>query len=462
VGLAIAQWGAATLRALFLRDGSAAVLVDGRTLGFTALATLAAGLLTGIIPALHAGRGDVASALKAGAREGSYQPSRARSLLLVFQAALSVLLLVGAGLFVRSLHNVREHRLGYDVEPVLFAAANPRGERLTAAERTALSERMLAEARAMPGVTSAALTISVPFWSNEGRGIFVPGVDSAQKLGRFILQAASPEYFTTMGTRILRGRAFDASDRAGTPPVIVVGEAMARVLWPGREALGQCVKLGSDSVPCSTVIGVAEEMRARSLADAREFSYYIPLAQYDNPPDGQVFARVSGTAADQAEALRRRLQPLMPGAAYVNVVPLSRLVDPNLQAWRFGTTMFVAFGGLALLLAAIGLYSMISYDVAQRTRELGVRVALGSSVGRLLRLIVASGLRLVFLGVLAGSALAFWAARWISALLFNESPRDPLVFGGVAVLLLVVAVVACLLPALRAARVDPIEALRLE
>jgi predicted permease len=461
VGLAIAQWGASALRGLFFRDEVASVLVDVRTLGFTAVATLLAALLTGLIPALHAGRGDLAATLKGGAREGR-QPSRARTMLLVFQATLSVVLLVGAGLFVRSLHNVREHRLGYDVEPVLFAEANLRGERLNEVERIALAERMLAAAKSTPGVTHAALVISVPFWSNEGRGLYVPGVDSVRKLGRFILQAATPDYFAAMGTQVLRGRAFDESDRAGTPRVAVVSEGMAKAIWPGREAIGQCFRIGSDTVPCTTVIGVAEEMRVRSLAEAREYTYFLPIAQHDSPPDPQLFARLGGRTGEQAEPLRRSLQLVMPGAAYVNVIPLSRLVDPNLQSWRFGATMFVAFGGLALVLAAIGLYSMIAYDVAQRTRELGVRIALGSSVGRVLRLIVAGGLRLVATGVLAGAALAFWASRWMETLMFRQSARDPLVFAAVALLLLGVSVIASMVPAWRAARVDPNVALRLE
>jgi putative ABC transport system permease protein len=460
-GLAIAQWGATTLRVLFLRDAAAAVLVDGRTLLFTALATLVAALLTGILPALQAGRGDVTTLLKGGSREG-HQPSRLRTGLLVFQATLSVVLLVGGGLFVRSLHNVRGYRLGYDVEPVLYAVANPRGERLTPAERTALAERMLAVAQATPGVSRAALTISVPFWSNEESDLYVPGVDSVGKLGRFLLQAASTDYFATMGTRILRGRGFEPADRRDAPRVVVVGEAMARALWPGRDAIGQCVWIGSDTSSCSTVVGIAEEMRLRSLTDAREYTYFVPLGQYDNPPDPQLFVRVEARAAEQAEPLRRRLQPLLPGAAYVNVVPLSTLVDPNLQAWRFAATMFVAFGGLALLLAAIGLYSMIAYDVAQRTRELGLRIALGSSVGRVVRLIVSRGLGVVAMGVVAGTALALWATRWVAGLLFSQSPHDPLVYAGVALLLLGVSLVASLLPAWRAARVDPNVALRLD
>jgi putative ABC transport system permease protein len=460
-GLAIAQWGATTLRVLFLPETSAAVLVDARTLLFTALATLVVALLTGIVPALHAGRGDVTTILKGGSREG-HQPSRMRTGLLVFQATLSVVLLVGSALFVRSLHNVRGYRLGYDVEPVLYVEGNLRGERLSPAERTALAERMLAVTQATPGVSHAALTIAVPFWSNEERDLSVPGLDSVNHLGRFLLQAGSADYFATMGTRIVRGRGFDLGDRGNSSRVVVVGEAMAQVLWPGRDAIGQCVWIGTDASSCSTVVGVAEEMRVRSLLDARDYSYYVPVGQYDNPPDPQLFVRIEGRASEQAEGLRRRLQPLLPGAAYVNVVPLSTLVDPNLQAWRFGATMFVAFGGLALLLAAIGLYSMIAYDVAQRTRELGLRIALGSSVGRVVRLIVSRGLGIVAMGVAAGTVLALWATRWVEALLFRQSARDPVVYAGVALLLFCVSIVASLLPAWRAARVDPNLALRLD
>ena len=460
-GLAIAQWGGAGLRLMFLpADYPASVLTDGRTLLFAALVTLIAAVLTGMVPALHAGRTDLAGALKAGARNDSYQRSRTGTALLVFQAALSVVLLVGAGLFVRSLHNVREFRLGYDVEPVLFASANPRGVRLEEAEQRALTARMLEVAQTTPGVTHATLAASVPFWTNEGRGLYVAGVDTVGKLGTFVLQAGSPDYFATLGTRVLRGRAFDETDLENSPPVVVVSEGMARALWPRSEAIGQCIRIGADTMPCTTVIGVAEEMRVRSLAAEREYTYFLPAAQLPEPMDPQLFVRVSGAPEQYMQSLRRRLQSEMPGAAYVNVVPLSELVDPNLRAWQFGATMFVAFGGLALVLAAIGLYSMIAYGVAQRTRELGVRLALGASGGNIIRLIVTSGLRLVVAGLVIGGVIALWAAPWMQELMFDASPRDPLVYSSVAAVLLGVAVAASVAPALRALRLDPNVALR--
>jgi putative ABC transport system permease protein len=464
VGLVAAQWGGAAIGALLLPPGvSASVVTDWRTLVFTAAVTLAAALLTGLAPALHTSRDDLAVALKAGAREagGTRRGSRLRKALLVLQATLSVVLLVGAGVFVRSLQNVRDFRLGYDVEPLLYAEDNLRGMKLTPAEGAALTTRMLEAAQSTPGVTHAALTVSVPFWSNEGRALFIEGVDSVRKRGTFLLQAGSPDYFATMGTRVIRGRALDTNDRAGSQPVVVVTEAMARTLWPGRDAIGACMRIGERTAPCTTVVGIAEDARIGSLTDDREFVYYLPIEQYTGAPQGLI-ARTDGNVDDAVEPLRRRLQSSMPGAAYVSVVPLRALVDPNLRAWRFGATMFLAFGGLALVLAAIGLYSLMSYNVAQRTQEMSVRVALGASIGHIIRLIVLGGLRLVLVGLVLGGAIAYWAAPRIEGIMFHESPRDPLVFGAVALVLIGVALAATIGPALRAAHVDGSAALREE
>ena len=213
-------------------------------------------------------------------------------------------------------------------------------------------------------------------------------------------------------------------------------------------------------MPCTTVIGIAEEARLRSLMGEREYSYYIPAAQYGQPMYPQMFVRVSGDPNVLVEPLRRRLQREMPGAAYVNVRPLSDLVDPNLRGWRFGATMFVVFGAIALVLAAIGLYSMIAYAVAQRTRELGVRVALGATAGDVLRLIVRGGVLLVAAGIALGGVIALWAAPKLASLMFEVSTRDPLVYGTMAAVLLVTAVVASLAPAIRAVRLNPNAALR--
>ena len=461
-GLVLAQWGAGSLRRWLLPEAlDVPVLSDVRTLLFTAVIIGVTALLTGLVPALHAARGDLADALKTGGRDGAYQRSRLRPVLLVIQCALSVVLLVGAGLFVRSLDHVRNYRLGYDPDRVIYAVVNGRGYRPTPTEQIALNQRMLEAARGMPRVSHVTQAASVPFWSNEGRGLFIPGVDSVNRRGRFILQAGSPDYFATMGTRILRGRAFDQTDREGTAHVVVVSEGMARAIWPDRDPVGvECVRIGDPAAPCATVIGIAEEMRMRKLTDVREFSYYIPAWQYDGPLDLQLFVRVEGDPSSLLETLRRRLQAELPGAAYAVVMPLTDLVDPNLRSWRLGATLFVAFGGLALLLAAIGLYSMIAYDVAQRTRDLGIRLALGARGAGVLRLVVGGGLRLTLVGLGLGGLIAFLAAPRLEPLMFSQSTRDPLVLVAVGGLLLVVGVVASLVPGLRAARVDPLVALR--
>ncbi|MBX7187031.1 MAG: ADOP family duplicated permease [Vicinamibacteria bacterium] len=466
LGLAIAQWGAAFVRRWFLpADLEVQVLSDPRTLLFSAVATLLVALGTGLVPALRAGRAEVASALKAGGGSTGGEHARLRRGLLVFQVALSVVLLVGAGLFVKSLGNANEYRLGYDADKVLVAAVQARGTRVTDAERRVLQEKIEAAASSVQGVSHVTAALSVPFWANDSRGLLSPGVDAVNRRGRFILQVASPEYFATMGTRILRGRPFQESDRAGSPLVVVVSEGMARVIWPGKDALGQCLQFqprnGQDA-PCMTVVGVAEEMHLRSWADAREFSYYVPARQVPEPPDLKVFARVGGSAADYVEPLRRRLQVELPGDAYVRVVPMSGLVEPNLQTWRLGATMFVAFGALALLLAAIGLYSLIAYDVAKRRRELSVRIALGASVRRVIGSVVGRGARLVALGIAIGVAIAIAAAPSLSSQMFQQSPRDPWVFGTVVLTLIAAGLAATALPALRASRVDPAEALREE
>ena len=462
-GVTIAQWGSRALRALFLQEQDA-VASDVRTLLFATLATLGVALLTGLAPAMHAVRGDVAAALKGGERDGG-QRSRLRTGLLVFQAALSVVLLVGASLYVRSLGNVRSLRLGYDVESVALLEGKARGTRLTDAQYNELADRLVARAASLPGVRSAALTVAVPFYSFEGRGApFVPGVDSVGKLGRFNLQAGSISYFETLGTRILKGRGFTDGDRAGAPVVAVVSESMARALWQQDDAIGKRFRIDSDTSPFITVVGVAEDMRAARLTGTTgEFWYYLPIEQFQQhygPKYLQVFVRVDGPVDNYLETLRREVGAEMPGDGYINVTPMRRFVSGQQRSWEFGAKMFAAFGALALTLAALGLYSVIAYGVAQRTRELGVRIALGAGVRDVIRMIVGQGVAFALAGIMIGSAIALYAARWVEPMLYSQSPRDPVIYAGVAVVLLVVAVIATLRPALRATRVDPTLALR--
>ena len=215
-------------------------------------------------------------------------------------------------------------------------------------------------------------------------------------------------------------------------------------------------------MPCTTVVGIAEDMVQRDLAGDQRFHYYMPLEQRSAASGFAVLLKMRGDAASQQETVRRALQKIMPGQSYITVKPLGELVDQQRRSWRLGATMFVAFGGLALLVAGVGLYGVIGYNVTQRMHELGVRVALGAQAGDILRLVVGQGVRFAFAGVALGALLAYAASGWIEPLLFKQPARDPVVYSLVGVVLLLVALAASALPAMRAAKADPNTALRSE
>jgi predicted permease len=462
-GVLIAQWGGAALRQLFVGTGAAIpVATDWRTLGVSAVLAIVAAILTGLAPALVAGRVGIASALKAGAREGTHARSGLRTGLLVLQVTLSAVLLVGAGLFVRSFSHVRALRLGYDFDPAVLVSRNLRGTSLPDSESIALNRRLLQTAQAMPGVEHAAVVSSVPFWSTSSTGLYVTGIDSVRKLGQFTYQTGTPDYFNAMGTRIIRGRPFTDVDRAGSERVAVVSAAMAKVLWPNEDAIGKQMRVGNDTAQFTTVIGIAEDAAQQDLVGDDRFRYYLPIDQFRPERGSYLITRVRGDPAVVGEAIRKALQPLMPGQAYVTTRPMRELVSSRQRAWRFGATMFLAFGVLALIVAAIGLYGVIGYDVTQRMHELGVRIALGAQTGDLVRLVVSQGVRVSLIGIGVGCLIALAAGTQIQPLLFQQSARDPVVYGIVGGVLLVVALVACLAPARRAAKADPNLALRSE
>jgi predicted permease len=461
-GVVVGQVGGGLLRTLFLPEGAeTSVIGDARTLMIAGLGVLIAGVLTGLAPALQAGRVELTNDLKSGAREGTYHRSGLRVALLVLQGSLSVVLLVGAGLFVRSLRNVKSVRLGYDVDPVLIVNLNMRGVKLDSAREVALRQQLLETARNIPGVEHAALNVTIPFWSTWSMDLRVAGIDSVNKLGEFDLNAVSPEYFATLGTRIIRGRGIESGDVANAPGAMVVSDAMARVLWPGKDAIGQCIRINADTVPCTYVVGIAENIKSGTLSDEPSYFYYLSAAQF-NPNRTGLFVRTHGEAARQADAIRRQLQRLMPSPAYITVTPFTEIIGQQTRSWQLGATMFVVFGLLALTLAAVGLYSVIAYNVVQRTHEMGVRIALGAQIADVVKIVVGQGLRHGVAGILIGGVIAVGAARWVKPLLFDESPRDPLVYAIVTLVLLAVAITASWIPARRAARVDPNVALRSE
>jgi predicted permease len=485
----VAHWGGAVVgRALVPDAGWDGPVVNVRLLVVAGAAAVAAGLLTGLVPALRAARGDtaqgaVAAALRAGARAGGGRRAHARDGLVVLQAALSLLLLAGAGLFVRSLHRARALDLGFAADHVLAvqvdlperpasAGVAPRGAAPAADASLALYDRLHARLATFPGVRSVSLGMSEPFSTSLSTEVALPGRDSAAMAallpasGPPRFNAVTPEYFATMGMRLERGRAFTAADGRGAAPVVVVNETMARRLWPGGGAVGQCVVLREvDGRPCAAVVGVVGDVRVRG-ADLRQgppLQMYLPLRQeLVGLSLRSLVVRGAGDPAALAAAVRRAVLAEAPGAVRVRVQPLAAGLEPELRPWRLGAAALSAFGAVALVLAALGLYAVIAYDAAQRGREIGVRLALGARAGDVARLVVVQGVRLAGLGVLLGVAAALAAGRWVAPLLFETSPYDPAVLGGVAALLLAVAALAGALPAWRAARVSPGLALRVE
>ena len=467
VGLAFAQWGGSAIRALLLPEGSTFNLgTDWRTIGVAGACATVAALLSTIGPAVLAARSELTSSLKTGVRDGSHRRSALQTSLLVTQGALSVALLVGAGLFVRSLNRVRDISLGFDVSRVVEVYPDFRDPNLESSAEDAALRELLAAAKLIPGTGGAARANSALFRTSTAR-LRVAGIDSVEQLGRFNFQVVSPEYFDVVQTRILHGRGFASSDAPQAPRVAIVSQAMARTLWPGREPLGQCMEVtweAAANVPyaaCTTVVGVAEDAAYQGLTDEQRFVYYLNVEQMPVGWARQVLVRLNGEpTATELERVRSALQRVMPGDGLVILRKLQDVVDDQSRSWRLGTTLFVAFGGLAVVVAAIGLYGVIGYTIAQRMHELGMRIALGARSAHILKLVLGQGVAFAAAGVTIGLAIALFASRFVEPLLYKQSPRDPLVYAGVATIMILVGALASLIPAMRAMRADPNRVLR--
>ncbi len=476
--LAVALWGGAAIRRLLLPGVLFPVALGGRVVAFTLALALVAGALAGIGPALQAARLDLVGDMGLGTR-GAVGRSRVRDALTVGQGALSVLLLVGAGLFVRSVGRVHDLDLGLDVDRVVQGTlelsganvvpvlpADPDQLREQAREQNALYARAMDAVGALPGVERAAAG-AVPFQWAFGSDLKVPGWDSLPSLpgGGPYYYDVTPGYAATVGLKVLRGRPLAATDDAAAPSVALVSETMAATLWPGDDALGRCLLVGGDDAKgCTTVVGVVEDASRGELEDPPFMAYYLPVAQREGNQLRAIFVRAApGTdAATLVGPVARTLRTLDPRIRFADVQTLRSALDPQARSWRLGAALFSAFGLLALLVSSIGLYGLLAFHVAQRTRELGIRSALGAARRRLMGDVVGAGARLTLLGVAAGLAAALALGRFAEPLLFQESPRDPVVLAGVALTLLVVGILASLLPGVRATRVDPMEALRTE
>lgn len=464
-GLLVAHWGSATMRTLLLGDEqysshASASLFDVRTIAVVLGLSIVVGIITGVAHLLLAERKDLAVSLRAGTRATGNERTRLRSGLLVLQGALSVALLVGATLFTRSLGAAQSVPKGYDLSKVLVVHPIFRGQ--ATGDPRPTYRALASTVQGLPGVEHFSLVTGAPLWRTGRIQLHVPGIDSVSRLGEFTMNAVSADYFDLIGTRILAGRPITVADRAEATPVAVVSRGMARVLWPGEDAVGRCIRVLADTMPCTTVVGVAEDIVQSNPQLGSEQLYHYYLSADQIAPLGQRFllVRVAGNPGLEAERLRVTLQGVMPGESYLAVRPMETLLESTYRTWRLGASMFVAFGVLALVVAAIGLYGVIGYSVTQRMHELGVRIALGARSTDVMRLVVGQSVRLTVLGIVLGACLALAAARWLQPLLFRQSATDPLVYGSVAAIMFLVAIAASAVPAARAARADPNQALR--
>jgi len=462
VALIVARWAGAAATAL-LGGGSTSVvreLVEWRTVWLIVGAAIVVGVIVGVVPMFALRRNDLMWALRSGGLGRITHAARLRASLLTIQGMLGTVLLIGAALFVRSLERVRETPMGYDPSGVVVINRTLRGPFPGVEPMRALIAEMVTAAEAIPEVESAAWASSAPFLSTSDVPIFVEGVDSTRSLGVFTYQITTPSYFPTMRTRIVRGRALTDDDRFGAPDVAVVSESMARLLWPNQDPLGKCVRQRADTMPCITVVGVAEDMVQRDIAGTQRLHYYLSLAQSTRTLGNTLLIRVRGDAMALAERARVQLRGSISGDVFLTAVPLEQVVHNAQRSWRLGAGMFVAFGVLALIVAGVGLHGVVAYDIAQRRHELAVRVALGSPRRGILSLVIGRGVRLIGIGVALGWVLAVLGGRWIEPLLFQQRAVDLVVYVSVGATLLLVALVASGIPAWRASGTDPASALR--
>lgn len=441
------------------------------TIDLNALLLLGGGAVVGgglaaALPMWQAGRTDLVNWLRVGTQRVSRSRTRTQQVMLAVQGALSVLLLVGAGLFVRSLAQAQSMDLGVDTGRLLVVAA-VRGE---SPLRPDFRSALRASVEKIPGVERTTLVSgTIPFVSSWAVRLNVPSIPERPRVddGGPYLHAVEPGYFEAVGTSIEEGRTFNGDDRDGAPRVAIVNRSMARLYWPGESAIGKCLQIGPSNPPCSTIVGIAENTRRQEIVEGESLLYYIPITQAleeDLRNGGRLIVRAASDDGDEmariAETIRRQALSMEPSLRYVAARPLDEVISPQLRAWRLGAGLFSAFGLLALLVAAVGLYSVIAFDVEGRRREMGVRAALGATAATILRLVIGDGLRLAAGGLLLGLVLAWLLAPLVAGLLYGVPPQDARVFVGVTLVLVAATLVASAIPAFRAARTDPSQALR--
>ena len=442
---------------------------DWRVLSFTLLLSVLAGIIFGLVPALQASRHDLVPALKDHSQQlgDRRRMFSLRNALVIGQVALSIVVLIGAGLFLRSLNHARAINPGFDAEHILTLSFNTAAQKYDATKAEQFYQQLSNRVQALPGVQSVSLAQSAPlsfFYSPAfSSPVFVEGHEPAQGENPPFVgnNTVGPSFFRTLGVPLLSGREFTDRDREGAPRVAIVNETLVRGFFPNANPIGQRLRVLSRQPSTWEIIGVVKDSKYRSLGE--DSTPYIFLPYLQNPqPVMALHVQTSGNPKELAAAVRREVQALDPNLPAFNVMPLADNIDISLFPARFGAMLLGVFGFLALLIASIGIYGVMSYGVSERTQEMGIRMALGARGSDVLRLVISQGMWLALIGVTIGAGLALAVTRVVKSYLYDVSVTDPLTFIGIALLLIGVALLACYVPARRATKVDPLEALRYE
>jgi len=444
--------------------------VNSRVLLFAVAASILTGAIFGLFPGLHASRVDVSAALKEEGRGAGVGRSRRRLLtfIIAFEIAVSVVLGIGAGLVIRSYQKLLAVKPGFDTAGVLTAQVwLAESKYPDAASQSEFGKHVIARLGAMKGVKQAGASMLSPFsGANAGTTIMPEGSEALPEgdLPHVAVDIVSPGYFGAMGIPLAKGREFAEADATHSEMVVVVSDALAGSAWPGADALGKRIRFGRDaSAPMMTVVGVVGDVRQLNLKSGPAPEIYLPYSQgLFSFPVMTVAVRTEGSTQPVVSALRAAAADVDADQPVFDIKTMSERVNESSATDRFQLLLLVIFGGLSLLLAAVGLYGVVDHSVSQRTREIGVRMALGAARGNVLLMVLGQSSRIILIGVAAGLAGAFGLTRLMATLLFQVTATDPVTFVGVPLVLLVVALAASYVPTRRAARVDPMTALRYE
>ena len=441
---------------------------DARVLIFTIALTLATGLVFGLAPALQASRSDLTAGLKEGLRGGSggARSNRLRSFVMVAEIAMSFMLLVGAGLLIKSFQHLREVKPGFNADNLLTMRVSvPPGKFRDDEQRLQFFQQAGDHIQSLPGVQSVGMIMSLPLggdtW-NVWRGYIREGRPATtDEAGDAAYLPATPEYFRSLQVPLIAGRVFTDQDTDNSPKVVIVNETMARKLWPGQSPVGKHITIWPDEKVPREIVGVVGETK-RSLADEPSNQMYVPYAQDASWPSMSLVIRTAGDPASAGPTMRNEIRSLDKGAPVFNVRTMNDILATSVAPRRSPMLLISAFAATALVLAIIGIYGVTAYYVTQRTQEIGIRMALGAQMSDVLKLILKGGMALTAIGIAAGLVGAFALTRWMESLLFGVKPTDTLTFVAVSVGLVIVALLACFVPARRATKVDPLVALRYE